>query len=128
VGGTGLTEDELFEVFGLAPPARTATARTTPDTQRPAPNQRQRTGAWTQTDLQALSPANFEELTVKLYKAMRFSAQRTRQSRDEGVDVIAIRDLDLGRDKLAIQCKHHSRPVGRPQLQKLLGEVTSVST
>jgi superfamily II DNA or RNA helicase len=128
VGGTGLTEDELFQVFGLAPPPRTATARATPDTQRPTPNQRQGTGVWTKQDLEALSPPNFEDLTVKLYKAMGFAAQRTKQSRDEGIDVVAIRDLALGRDKLAIQCKHQSRPVGRPDLQKLLGVVSSDSS
>ncbi|HSV99098.1 MAG TPA: restriction endonuclease [Sedimentisphaerales bacterium] len=76
-------------------------------------------------NLAKISPEDFEELTASVYKAMGFAAQRTRQSRDGGIDVIAVRDLPLGRDKLAIQCKHQSKPAGRPELQKLLGVVSS---
>jgi hypothetical protein len=40
-------------------------------------------------------------------------------------DVIAVRDMATGREKLAIQCKHQHEPVGRPDLQKLLGVISA---
>ena len=126
VGGTGLSEEELFEVFGLTPPPRRPSPQAPPATPRAAP--RKRADEWTQSDMRALSPTDFENLAAKLYKSMGFAAQLTQQTRDEGVDVIAIRDIALGRDKLAVQCKHQSKPVGRPELQKLLGVVTSDSS
>jgi hypothetical protein len=125
VGGTGLTEEELFEVFGLTPPVRKASATATPTRQRTDSLQPTNHNEWTPGTLSQISPEEFEELTADLYKAMGFAAQRTKQSRDGGIDVIAIRDLALGRDKLAIQCKHQLKPVGRPELQKLLGVISS---
>ena len=125
VDGTGLTEDELFEVFGLTPPPRRASSPTTSASRHGGSSRRADDGEWTPTNLTHVSPQDFEELTASLYRAMGFAAQRTRQSRDGGIDVIAVRDLPLGRDKLAIQCKHQSKPVGRPELQKLLGVVSS---
>lgn len=41
------------------------------------------------------------------------------------MDVIAVRDHPTGREKLAIQCKQQEKPVGRPELQKLLGVLAS---
>jgi restriction endonuclease Mrr len=39
--------------------------------------------------------------------------------------VVALRDTPTGREKLGIQCKHQAAPVGRPEIQKLLGAVTA---
>jgi restriction endonuclease Mrr len=41
------------------------------------------------------------------------------------VDVIALRDTASAREKLAIQCKHQTEPVGREVLQRLLGVITA---
>ena len=72
-----------------------------------------------------LSPIEFEDLVERLYTAMGYSARRTQQTRDGGIDVIAIRDHPMGWDKLAIQCKRQENPVGRPELQNLLGVITA---
>jgi hypothetical protein len=128
VGGTGLTEEELFEVFGLTPPPRKVSLAATSVLQHTGSSQGTQPNEWSPASLSQISPEEFEELTAHLYKAMGFAAQRTKQSRDGGIDVIAIRDLPLGRDKLAIQCKHQSKPVGRPEVQKLLGVISSDSS
>jgi hypothetical protein len=124
VGGTGMTEEELFEVFGLTPPLRKVSTQAASAPQHTGWSQRIRDN-WTPVNLTRISPQEFEELTASLYNALGFATQRTKQSRDGGIDVIAVRDLPLGRDKLAIQCKHQSKPVGRPELQKLLGVIAS---
>lgn len=124
VGGTGLTEEELFEVFGLTPPLRKVSTQAVSAPQHTGSSQRTH-DKWTPANLAQVAPPEFEELTGSLYNALGFATQRTKQSRDGGIDVIAVRDLPLGRDKLAIQCKHQSKPVGRPELQKLLGVIAS---
>ncbi|HXT40349.1 MAG TPA: restriction endonuclease [Candidatus Angelobacter sp.] len=133
--GTGLTEDELFELFGLqAPPKKQDSARpSVGETQAaqanrgvPASVQAEQRIAYAATVTpQQLSATDFEDLVERLYTGMGYSARRTKQTRDGGVDVIAIRDHPTGRDKLAIQCKRQEDPVGRPELQKLLGVITA---
>jgi SNF2 family DNA or RNA helicase len=128
VDGTGLTEEELFELFDLkAPPKKQATTKPPePQTQQSASSRtKERTPYSTATTPQQLSPFEFESLVERLYNAMGYAARRTQQTRDGGVDVIAIRDHPTGRDKLAIQCKRQENPVGRPELQKLLGVITA---
>jgi restriction system protein len=74
---------------------------------------------------QQLSPIEFEDLVARLHIALGYATRRTPQTRDGGVDVIAVRDHPTGREKLAIQCKQQEKPVGRPDLQKLLGVVAA---
>jgi superfamily II DNA or RNA helicase len=135
VDGTGLTEDELFELFGLQvppkkqAPAKTSTAhasesRTNLGVSRPVLKEQQAAYSPTITP-QQLSPADFEDLVARIYSKIGFSVRRTQQTRDGGIDVIAIRDHPTGRDKLAIQCKRQENPVGRPELQKLLGVISA---
>ena len=135
VDGTGLTEEELFELFGLqVPPKKQAAAKpSTAQAQTPHTDvgasgrgQAEQRSAYAPTITpQQLSPTDFEDLVERLYTAMGYAARRTQQTRDGGVDVIAIRDHPTGRDKLAIQCKRQENPVGRPELQKLLGVITA---
>ena|SRR6476660_7616444 len=73
----------------------------------------------------SLSPTEFEHLISRIYKRRGYAARVTSATRDGGIDVIAIRDLATGREKLAIQCKHQREPVGRPDLQKLLGVISA---
>jgi SNF2 family DNA or RNA helicase len=114
VGGTGLTTEEVFQLFGLEAPAHLR-AETTPGqgTSPPA------------SGLAGTTPRGMEMLVERLYRAMGYSARATPQSRDGGVDVVALRDTASGREKLAIQCKHQSAAVGREVLQKLLGVITA---
>src|SRR5262249_22211456 len=73
----------------------------------------------------SLSPSEFEHLIARLYRQRGYAARVTPATRDAGIDVIAIRDLATGRETLAIQCKHQRDPVGRPELQKLLGVISA---
>ena len=73
----------------------------------------------------SLSPSEFEHLVARIFKRRGYAARVTGFTRDGGIDVIAVRDVAVGREKLAIQCKHQQEPVGRPELQKLLGVVSA---
>jgi superfamily II DNA or RNA helicase len=132
VDGTGLTEKELFGLFGLEapekmppptrPPSR-ATSGVGPPAGTSLPDLKTQCG--TTIAPQQLSPSEFEDLVARLHAALGYAVRRTPATRDGGVDVIAVRDHPTGREKLAIQCKHQEKPVGRPDLQKLLGVLAS---
>jgi HJR/Mrr/RecB family endonuclease len=133
IDGTGLTESELFELFGLQapskrPPGTSLPVRTSAPrqvSQTPASSGSSQAGLPDQcrsgAGLQQLSPIEFEDFVARLHIALGYATRRTPQTRDGGVDVIALRDHPTGREKLAIQCKQQEKPVGRPDLQKLLG-------
>ena len=137
VDGTGLTEEEFFDLFGLqAPPRKSgATRPAASEVQATQANQAASSSAPSRAQLpsepralrspQELSPTEFEDLVAEVFKKQGYSVRRTQQTRGEGVDVIAIRDHPTGRDKLAIQCKRQEKPVGRPERQKLLGVITA---
>jgi SNF2 family DNA or RNA helicase len=78
--------------------------------------------------LTSLDPRGFEQLVGRLFSAMGFASRVTQFSRDGGVDVIATRESGASIEKLAIQCKYQTAPVGRPVLQQLLGVVGSDTT
>ena len=137
VDGTGLTENELFELFGLQGPPKKAGA-TNPSPRTSESRQVSQAPAGSGSAVaelaghrqasprpQELSPVEFEDLVARLHTALGYATRRTPQTRDRGVDVIAVRDHPTGREKLAIQCKQQERPVGRPDLQKLLGVVAA---
>ena len=119
VDGTGLTEEELFALFDLkAPPKKPRITAEKAETG-------QRYNYSTALKPQQLSPLEFEDLVARVFSKQGYLVQMTKQTRDGGIDVIAIRDHPTGRDKLAIQCKRQENPVGRPELQKLLGVITA---
>jgi hypothetical protein len=74
---------------------------------------------------QELNPKEFEQLVGRLFSAMGFATRVTQYSRDGGVDVVATRESGASIQKLAIQCKYQSSPVGRPVLQQLLGVLSA---
>jgi|LSQX01.3.fsa_nt_gb HJR/Mrr/RecB family endonuclease len=108
VGDSGLTERELFSLFDLEPPHR----------------DRQNGHKWTVEDLLSLEPRDFEDLTARLWEAMDFETHTTPGSADEGIDVIAIKDDPDNPQRIAIQCKRHRNPVGRPDAQRLIGAIS----
>lgn len=101
---TGLTEEELFGLFDLKPPQRGGKPR------KPTPQA-----------LLGLSPIEFERLVGEVFKARGYQTVLTPVSGDAGLDVIAYKDDPVNPQTIAIQCKNHSGPVGRPAAQKLLG-------
>lgn len=113
-GGTGLSTEELFGLFGLEAPQHLRGGKKADLEGEPKKN-----------SLAEISPREMELLVERLYRAMGYSARVTQQSRDGGVDVVAINDTGSGREKLAIQCKHQAGTVGREVLQNLLGVIAA---
>ncbi len=113
VKGTGLSKEELFDLFDLQSPKK-----------KRAAERHARTGVNILDKLLALSPGDFETVVSLIYEAQGFRVKVTQGSRDAGVDVIASRGTPGGGvEKYAIQCKRYdpSNKVGRPDAQKLLG-------
>jgi len=104
---TGLSEKELFGLFDLTPP------RSEREKKKP-----------TVEHLLALSPDQFEELLARIYRQTGYEVRVTPATRDQGIDVIAYKQDALNPECIAIQCKNHKAPVGRPDAQKLLGAAT----
>ncbi|MBN2563621.1 MAG: restriction endonuclease [Phycisphaerae bacterium] len=71
------------------------------------------------------SPRDFEALIAMLFEKMGYHTRLTPASSDRGVDVIAVREAGLSYEKIAVQCKLVSTPVGRPVLQQLLGVLSA---
>lgn len=72
--------------------------------------------------LQDLSPAEFEEFTADLLRAMGYQARVTSYSQDGGIDVIAHTDpLGINPPIIKVQCKQSSATRGRPDVQQLIG-------
>ncbi len=84
-------------------------------------------GPWDKQRLRELSPSGFEELVARLYQAMGYRADKTRDSRDGGVDVVAERQAIGAREKRLIQCKHTESEsvVGVPVVRQLAGVLGS---
>lgn len=68
-----------------------------------------------------LSGYEFEKEIAKLYKKLGYGVTVTPQSGDGGVDII----LEKDGKRIAVQCKHHAKPVGPAPVRELLGVVAS---
>jgi restriction system protein len=72
----------------------------------------------TTNDLLDLPPAEFEEMTAELYRALGNQAQRTGTRGDHGVDVVVkLKDSQ----KLIVQCKRWRKPVGEKIVRDFYG-------
>jgi restriction system protein len=82
----------------------------------------------TQTDrvqfLIGLQPRYFEYLVERLYKSMQYETTLTPPQKDGGRDVIAISRRPGKSEKLLIECKRYSKPVGVKIVRALLGVVS----
>lgn len=106
VEGSGLSEEELFGLFGLEKPQKVVTHK---------------------QDLLSLSPRDFENVVEKLFQKMGYGTRRMPTTRDKGVDIIATRHGISGVEKIAIQCKRYEGSVGEPIARELLGVVAADS-
>lgn len=97
--GTRLNTDELFGLFGLSAPAGSA-----------------RPGKPPPTGLE------LEERCARVLATAGWDVQFTPRTRDGGVDLVAERVDEMGlAQRLFVQCKDHSRPVGVETVRELLG-------
>jgi restriction system protein len=75
---------------------------------------------------QELTDEEFEQFTADLLRAMGYQARVTPFSADGGVDVIAHKDpLGLEPPLIKVQCKHTTSSRGRPDVQQLIGTLSS---
>ena len=77
--------------------------------------------------LRELTPRRFEELVAAIFRNNGFSVELTPESRDGGVDIIAVQHSALTGDLVHfIECKRYraSRKVGIGVVQRLLGAVS----
>jgi hypothetical protein len=70
------------------------------------------------SDLLALSPREFENLVVEVYRSLNHQARRTGATGDHGVDVVV---QTRGGEKHIIQCKRWRRDVGEPIVRDFYG-------
>jgi SNF2 family DNA or RNA helicase len=113
VESSGLSEDELFGLFGLKSPR-----------QRQEAAANSGSGDGTLDRLLAMAPQDFEAAVALLYEELGFGTRVTPPSRDGGVDIVASRSTTGGgSEKYAIQCKRYDRQrnVGSPEVRELLG-------
>ncbi|MGW0196930.1 restriction endonuclease [Nonomuraea sp. NPDC003201] len=75
--------------------------------------------------LAAIDPRDFEYLIERLYDSMGYETELTPRSKDGGRDVIAAR-REVGRsERLLIEVKRYSAPVGVALVRALLGVVSN---
>lgn len=138
---TALTIDDLMEypeyaAYNTARKSKTSTGKTavTPSSDLTPTEQLEQAFESIENDLAAdllakvmeQSPEFFEHLVVDLMVKMGYggsfadSAKVTQLSNDEGIDGIIYEDK-LGLDKIYIQAKRWSNPVGRPVIQQFAG-------
>lgn len=68
-----------------------------------------------------MSGLQFEKEVASLFRSQGYSATVTSATGDGGVDIILIK----GNERIAIQCKHHSKPVGPNDVRALQGVVAA---
>jgi superfamily II DNA or RNA helicase len=109
-----LTDEDLFGLFDLKAPAGTRPSQTVFTSSALAPQLKAK--------LRSMTPGEFEQLVARLYNKMGFVSQVTPLSHDGGIDVVARRLSDVGREHLIIQCKHMPDGViGEPIVRELIG-------
>lgn len=75
---------------------------------------------------QELTDEEFEHFTADLLRAMGYQARVTPFSADGGVDVLAHKDpLGLEPPLIKVQCKHTTSSRGRPDVQQLIGTLST---
>ena len=76
--------------------------------------------------LRELSHEEFEHFTADLLRTLGYQARVTAFSADGGVDVIAHKDpLGLEPPLIKVQCKHTTSTQSRPDVQRLIGTLSS---
>jgi restriction system protein len=72
-------------------------------------------------DLLALTPGEFEHLTRRLFEAMGMKSWKTQDSKDDGVDAVAVNEDPVVGGLCIIQAKRYSKIVGVESVHALAG-------
>ncbi len=72
-------------------------------------------------DLLALTPGEFEHLTRRLFEAMGMQSWKTQDSKDDGVDAVAVNEDPIVGGLCIIQAKRYSKIVGVEAVHALAG-------
>jgi superfamily II DNA or RNA helicase len=105
----GMSEEEVFSLFDLkVRPRRTASSDGPP-----------------QRSFGSLDPTDFEKLVADLYRAQGFHVDHRGGRGDGGIDVLAERTSASGLERIAIQCKHMTSPIGPEILRAHWGVVSN---
>lgn len=75
---------------------------------------------YTMLEIDNMSDSEFETFIAKLFTSFGYQAEVTKQSGDQGVDVIAKK----GNQTVAVQVKHYNQPVGNHAIMEVVGGAT----
>jgi restriction system protein len=81
------------------------------------------TGLDSRIDLSTMDPYDFERLVRQLFEAMGYRAWRTRDSRDDGIDAVAIKPDSIVADHCVIQAKRYKNTVSPGDVRALFGSM-----
>jgi len=72
-----------------------------------------------------MKPKEFEKIVKALYENLGYDAKLTKDSYDDGIDIVAHSDKPGKKEKIFIQCKRYNKDIGVEFLRNLLGVVNS---
>ncbi|MEV4697543.1 restriction endonuclease [Pseudomonas brassicacearum] len=75
--------------------------------------------------LNDISSRDFEFLIAALFRKQKYHTKITQQSRDGGADIICSSTNTLIKQKVLIECKHHTGTIGVDVVRKLEGVVSN---
>jgi restriction system protein len=81
------------------------------------------TGLDSRIDLSTMDPFHFERLVRQLFEAMGYKAWRTQNSRDDGIDAVAIKPDSIVADHCVIQAKRYKNTVPPSDVRALFGSM-----
>ncbi|MFJ9776888.1 restriction endonuclease [Kitasatospora sp. NPDC101157] len=81
------------------------------------------TGLDSRKDLLEMDPYAFERLVRELFEAMGYETWRTQNSRDDGLDAVAVKRDSVGVTVVAVQAKRTKNAVPLETVRALLGTV-----
>jgi restriction system protein len=84
------------------------------------------TGLDSRIDLLVMDPYDFERLVRQLFEAMGYKAWRTQNSRDDGIDAVAIKPDSIVADLCVIQAKRYKNTVPPEHVRALYGSMDQV--
>jgi hypothetical protein len=79
--------------------------------------------AKTPSRLNNITPADFEDLMAKVFAGLGYAVEQTKRTRDGGIDILAVKNIDDVSLRFLIECKRYAqgRQVGVSLVRELFG-------